>query len=464
MTWPATFIQQMQQQLGESQKAFFEALQTPPPVSIHVNPQKPLPFQIDLEPVLWNPNGYYLPSRPVFTLDPLFHAGTYYVMEASSMFLAEAVRQCVDLDEDLKVLDLAAAPGGKTIVLASILSSESLLLSNEVINSRYQTLKYNVTKWGYPNIWTSNNDAQGLKKLGSFFDLVVVDAPCSGEGLFRREPEAATEWSEEQVQYCSARQKKILADTVELIRPGGCLIYSTCTFNTFENDQNARWLCEQMDLQPIRWPLSENGGIQATEYGYQFYPHLVKGEGFYLACFRKKGEPILPKRKKKNHKKGPLQKVSQKEISAFKHWIRADKNITAFLHPKTGELHLIPAQLEATAQWVAGHIKKVHIGTTLGSLKREQLVPSPAWALSSWKAPDLPAVDLDETAALRFLRKDLMSNDSIPRGWQLITYKGQGIGWVKGLGNRVNNYHPNAWRIRMDIPEQHSTFWESLRS
>lgn len=459
MTWPDQFVQQMQHQLGEAQNAFFESLETPPPVSILLNPGKPLPFSSDLDLVRWNSHGRYLPSRPVFTLDPLFHAGTYYVMEASSMFLAEAVRQCVDLSQDLKVLDLAAAPGGKSMVLASVLSADSLLLSNEVINSRYQTLKYNVSKWGYPNIWTSNNDAEGLKQLGPYFDLVVVDAPCSGEGLFRREPEAANEWSPEHVQHCSARQKKILADTIELIRPGGYLIYSTCTFNTLENDQNAEWLKKEMDLQPIELNLPEEWNIQATAFGYQFFPHLLKGEGFFLACFQKKGNPSSVKEGKSKGNRSSLQKISKKEKTAIRPWLAPDKDFTAFLHPKTGEIHLIPASLEESARHIARQVKKIHLGTILGSLKRDQLIPAPAWALSIWKSEKLSSVELGEMEALQFLKKNPLPVEKIPKGWQLITYRGQGLGWVKGLGKRVNNYYPNNWRILMDIPQEHTSFW-----
>jgi 16S rRNA C967 or C1407 C5-methylase (RsmB/RsmF family)/NOL1/NOP2/fmu family ribosome biogenesis protein len=461
MSWPDHFIQQMKEQLGEDQKVFFQSLDMPAPISIHLNPQKPFAHPPALEPVPWNSNGYYLPERPVFTLDPLFHAGTYYVQEASSMFLAEAVRQCMDLSKDLNVLDLAAAPGGKTTVLASILSSNSLLVANEVINSRYQTLKYNVTKWGYPNVWTSNNDAQGLKKLGPFFDLIVVDAPCSGEGLFRREPEAAQEWSPEHVRHCSARQKKILADTLDLLRPGGHLIYSTCTFNQSENDDNARWLLSEFDLKPVALNIPKEWQIRQTAFGNQFYPHLVQGEGFYLACFQKKGDP--GGRRKNNQRRGPLQKSTQKERAAFEQWIQADKDFVSFLHPKTGEIHLIPASLESRAQFLAAHIKKIHIGTVLGSLKRNQLVPSPAWSLSTWKAKDISSVELTEQEALQFLKKDHLAPEKIPGGWQLVTFRGHGIGWVKGLGNRVNNYHPNAWRIRMDIPGEALSFWHQKK-
>lgn len=464
MTWPDSFTKQMQQQLGDTSEAFFQALEASAPVSIHLNPQKPLSFRHSLFPIPWNKNGFYLPSRPVFTLDPLFHAGAYYVQEASSMFLAEAVGQCVDLNKNLRVLDLAAAPGGKSMVLASILSSDSLLLSNEVIQSRYQTLRYNVSKWGYPNVWTSNNDAKGLQKLGPFFDLIVVDAPCSGEGLFRREPEAATEWSAEQVQYCSARQKKILADTLQLLRPVGCLIYSTCTFNQLENDENAKWLCKEFGLEPVQLDIPADWNIHPTDMGYQFYPHLVRGEGFYLAAFTRTSKDEASADSKNRRHKGPLQKVSKKIANTFQHWIAEDKNTVSFLHPKTGEFHMLPSSLEADAQLLASAVKKIYLGTALGTIKGQQLVPSPSWALSTWKASNIPAVDLGELQALKFLKKDQLEAANVPRGWQLATYKGQGLGWLKGLGKRVNNYHPNAWRIRMDLPAEVHSFWHQLNT
>ncbi len=462
MNLPDQFVQQITQQLGSESEAFFQSLTTPPPVSIHLNPKKVFPIP-KLEHVPWNKNGYYLPFRPVFTLDPLFHAGAYYVQEASSMFVAEVLRQCVDLNEDLNVLDLAAAPGGKTVALASILSKGSILLSNEVIHNRYQILKQNIAKWGYSNVFSSNHDAQGLSRIGSFFDVILVDAPCSGEGLFRRDSKAAQEWSPDNVHHCTARQKKILADTIQLLKPGGLLLYSTCTFNSKENEENAIWLSKEFGFQALELELPHNWGITKRSVGYQFYPHKTKGEGFYLACFRKEGAFTPNPKSKKPKSMGLWQKVSKNTLASLSPWIDPEVAISAFLNEKTGQIFILPKHLEERTLTLASNISKIQLGTPLGILKQQKLVPDPAWAFSLSCSKEVPRVTLDELQALHFLKKDKLPNESIPKGWQRIQFENHGLGWVKGLGNRVNNYYPNHWRILMNIPELHEGFWRRLR-
>ncbi len=462
MNWPETFIQQIGIQLGEERTSFFESLNAPAPISIHLNPGKPFPLPTALERVPWNSQGRYLPFRPVFTLDPLFHAGAYYVQEASSMFLAEAVRQTVDLRKPLRVLDLAAAPGGKSIVLASLLSEESLLLSNEVIQSRYQILKQNIARWGYPNIWTTNHDARGLQKLGAFFDLVVVDAPCSGEGLFRRESRAAQEWSTEQVRYCAARQRKILADTLALLRPGGVLIYSTCTFNAQENTANVQWLTKEWDLTPLTLDLPAEWSIVDTGWGYQFYPHRVKGEGFFLACLQKEGVEVSKKKKRPSKKKGPWKKITKKELELLRPWIDSGKLASIFLNEKRGEHSIIPTFLEGQADQLGEQLHKIQIGTPLGTLKHNKLIPHAAWALSLYRSREIPCVELNTEQALHFLKKASIEGLDVAKGWHLMQYQGFGLGWVKGIGKRYNNYFPNHWRILMDIPEGYASFWDAI--
>ena len=280
MNWPNEFTDRVKNDLGSTGENLIQALNEPPPVSIRFNPFKIKNWSENFEGVKWNPNGIYLPKRPVFTLDPYFHAGAYYVQEASSMFLEEAIKQTIELQKPLKVLDLAAAPGGKTTLLAGMLSSESLLLANEVIKSRYKILRQNVAKWGLPNVYTSNHDASGLTNLSGFFDVVVIDAPCSGEGMFRKDPQSAKEWSMENVKLCASRQKKILADAMNLLAEDGVLIYSTCTYNAEENELNAKWLHKSFPLDPMRLSLPEDWNITSGDYGYQFYPHQTKGEGF----------------------------------------------------------------------------------------------------------------------------------------------------------------------------------------
>ena len=288
---PPAFEAQMRHQLGPDYDAFVDALTQETPVSIRVNPRKNALDTTGLEPVPWCVEGFYLPERPNFTLDPLFQGGAYYVQEASSMLLAEVLRQTVRLGQPIRALDLCGAPGGKSTLLASMLHSDSLLLTNEVIRSRVSVLRENVDKWGYPNVAVSNHDPEDFGKLTGFFDLILVDAPCSGEGLFRKDPAAVNQWSEEAVQICSARQQRILTAAAPLLDQGGMLIYSTCTYNDIENQDNVRFLMANgfvnipLDL-PADWHIAEKWVDNAV--GYQCYPHNVQGEGFFISVFKKK--------------------------------------------------------------------------------------------------------------------------------------------------------------------------------
>src|ERR1044071_327939 len=261
------------------------ALETEPNVSIRLNPSKNT--SLHGEPVPWCSAGRFLPERPIFTLDPNFHAGAYYVQEASSMFLEQAVRSSVDLSKSLRVLDLCAAPGGKSTHLLQLINNESLLVSNEVIRTRATILSENTQKWGKANVIITNNDPKDFTTLSGYFDLVVVDAPCSGEGLFRKDEEAAEEWSEENVNLCALRQRRILGDVWPSLKENGVLIYCTCTYNEAENEDNLQWLSQQKDVEFIDLPLFP--GVEKTT-GYRFMPHKVKGEGFFIAAIRKRSK------------------------------------------------------------------------------------------------------------------------------------------------------------------------------
>jgi 16S rRNA C967 or C1407 C5-methylase (RsmB/RsmF family) len=250
MELPKSFVERMQGQLGQAYTRFEQALQEPAPVSIRLNRRK-LPITPLLNPVPWTDSGHYLPERPLFTLDPRLHAGAYYVQEASSMFLEQALRQTVELSQPLQVLDLCGAPGGKSTHIASLLTEDSLLVANEVIRSRASILAENVTKWGSGNVLVTSNDPRDFGRLPAFFDVMVVDAPCSGEGMFRKDVQAIQEWSEENVKLCAQRQQRILLDVWEALKPGGTFIYSTCTWNEAENECNMAWLAEQENAQSL---------------------------------------------------------------------------------------------------------------------------------------------------------------------------------------------------------------------
>jgi 16S rRNA C967 or C1407 C5-methylase (RsmB/RsmF family) len=245
--------------------------------SVRVNPAKlEIPVFPNFQPVSWSRYGWYLQSRPSFTFDPLFHAGCYYVQEASSMFLEQALKQCADVSKKLRVLDLCASPGGKSTHLQSLLSTDSLLVSNEVIRNRAAVLKQNIIKWGTANVVVTNNDPMHFGRLEGFFDVMVIDAPCSGSGLFRRDETAIQEWSPDNVQLCYGRQQRILSDAMPALKEGGILIYSTCSYSRLEDEQIMDWLVEEWGMESLSLQLQEDWNIVTSETplatGYRFYP------------------------------------------------------------------------------------------------------------------------------------------------------------------------------------------------
>ncbi|WP_416866988.1 MAG: methyltransferase RsmF C-terminal domain-like protein [Imperialibacter sp.] len=448
--FPASFSNRLQAQMGAEASLLLEALATDSPTSIRINTAK---FQapVQLEKVPWSTNGYYLQERPSFTLDPLMHAGAYYVQEASSMFLEEVVKQSVDLSQPLRVLDLCAAPGGKSTLLASLLSKESLLVSNEVIKSRAEILAENMTKWGAPNVVVSNNDPRDFDRLQGFFDLIVVDAPCSGEGLFRKDPNAINEWSPDNANLCSDRQRRILMDVWPALKPGGVLIYSTCTYNPAENEQNIQWLSEQTELEPVSLSVDASLNIREVQaanhvVGYQFMPHLVKGEGFFVCAVRKlDGDEWQAPRKDKF----PLASTDKKEQAEVAPWLTDERDYFQYY-----ENILAMPQGDNTA-WgaVIRELRIVQAGVLVAEIKKKNLVPAAVLALSTiFKKDIFPTWELDLRQALQYLRKEEWPIDREKDGWHLMCYQQLPLGWTKRIATRFNNYYPLHWRIRMELP------------
>ena len=447
----------MQSQLGGAYKDFEQALSAPSPISIRLNAGKRFNWEENSEGVKWNNKGVYLEKRPAFTLDPAFHAGAYYVQEASSMFVAEAVRQIVASapEKPLRVLDLCAAPGGKSTLLLDELPPNSLLWCNEVIRNRFQILKYNLIKWGNPNIVASQMDSQQLSELGPFFDIILVDAPCSGEGLFRKTPEAMAEWSSSNVDLCAARQKRILGEAFRMLKPGGHLLYSTCTYNPKENQENVHWAMHTAALRPLNLELPSHWEIDEREVGYQFYPHRLRGEGFYLACLQKPGEELASKQQRKTRpSKAGLQAIGRKEREALSPWLNSPAELFLFKTEK-GQIRAFPMAHKETLEHLSGKWPFLWYGLEIGAFKGKDFVPSPALALSTFISPEVAHLNLEKAQALAFLRKDPIEGlPNLPKGWLLIRYQGLGLGWIKSLGNRINNYYPKEWRIRMSIPKE----------
>lgn len=461
---PTELIQSLQNIKGFDEDAFKAVHESGGQItSVRLNPNKIFAqhpagniqysiFNVQLEKVSWSTNGYYLPERPSFTLDPLFHAGAYYVQEASSMFLEEALKQTVDLDQPLKVLDLCAAPGGKSTLIQSIISTESLLVSNEVIKSRVNILAENITKWGAANVIVTNNDPKDFQRLQNYFDVIVVDAPCSGSGLFRKDPNAINEWSENNVALCAQRQQRILADIMPSLKDGGVLIYSTCSYSKEEDEAIGDWLVEQFAVDSLQLAVEESWGIVETvseksgSFGYRFYPDKVKGEGFFIAAFKKPLSTMTITEVKSQKAKGKTkQAFTVKEIEIVKPYLVNADNY--FYLKQNEEVIAIPVHLENDLAIIqsALYIKKA--GVRLGTIIRNELIPAHDLAVSNIINPAIPKAEVDKETALQYLRKVDIAIDSVVKGWVLLTHQDLPIGWIKIMANRTNNYYPKEWRI-----------------
>ncbi len=451
MNLPESFVLQMKEMLGDGFSKFEESLEAQTPTSVRLNPRKLIPvsdlFSGSLKQVKWNQEGYYLPERPNFTLDPAFHAGAYYVQEASSMFLKEALIQSIDFKKPLRVMDLCAAPGGKSTLMASLLNENSLLLANEVIKSRVGALKENLEKWGFPNYIVSNHDAEEMIDLEGFFDLVLTDAPCSGEGLFRKDKNARKEWSENNVQICAARQKRILQAAAMLVAPDGILCYSTCTYNAYENEQNAKWLTQIADFEEVKIDFPQDWGIVQKDFGYQFFPHLLDGEGFYLSIFRKTSGT-----RQQVNGKVKLNRLPQKKHDILRKWLSEPERFEFFEKPE-GAIVAIPKELISEYATIFRVLQKRSSGFEIGQLKGEDFIPSHGLAMSTAISSEIPSEELSREQALKFLKKEAIDLNSDKKGWVLAKYRGLNLGFMKVMNDRINNYLPKEWRIRMDIPE-----------
>lgn len=404
--------------------------------------------------VPWSCNGYYLKERPLFYLDPLWHAGAYYVQEASSMCIEFVLTHLCDLSRPVRVLDLCAAPGGKSTAIAGLLSEESILVSNEVIASRTHILEENIIKWGLPNVIVTQNDARDFGKLKEYFDIILVDAPCSGSGLFRKDPDSVREWSSEQVTLCSQRQKRILADIIPALKKDGELIYTTCSFSQEENEEMADFLMQQFPLDNMAVPFKPEWNMVETysrllhAKGYRFYPYKLMGEGFFLSCFKKQNEggggegPVIKKQKKNNR----LTEIKGTQKSILARWINEagnfiflslKDNIIAF--PESSQLELIT---------ILSQLKVVYAGIKTGKMAGRDFIPHHALSMSINKNKNISSFDLNLPDAIRYLRKEPLTLNKIPEGWVLATYHDYRLGWMKGIRSRINNYYPVNWRIR----------------
>lgn len=506
MNLPASFIDYTRSLLGDEEyDKLAVALQQEPPVSIRLNFNKlrmesgelrvamqsnaansPLStLHSQLLPIPWSSEGFYLNERLTFTFDPLFHAGCYYVQEASSMFVEQVLRQYVT--EPVVMLDLCAAPGGKSTHARSALPEGSLLVANEVIRNRSQILAENLTKWGHPDVVVTNNDPADFSSLPSFFDVILTDVPCSGEGMFRKDPVAVEEWSPENVAICWQRQRRIIADIWPGLKPGGILIYSTCTYNTKEDEENVRWIQQEFGAEPLAlevrkdwnitgnllWDESNSSENSAQEVPvYHFFPHKTKGEGFFLAALRKpeKEEDTTPafsfakgKTAKKKDKKGGATPslVTKEHLNMAKSWLDEEESADYLLSTEGTTIQIFPQQYADELAAMKQSLKIVSAGVGVGEVKGKDLIPDHALAMSSalLRRAAFATEEVTYEQAIAYLRKEAITlSATAPRGYVLLTYRNTPLGFVKNIGNRANNLYPQEWRIRSGyLPDEIKT-------
>jgi 16S rRNA C967 or C1407 C5-methylase (RsmB/RsmF family)/NOL1/NOP2/fmu family ribosome biogenesis protein len=397
------------------------------------------------QPVPWSQFGFYLKERPSFTFDPFFHAGRYYVQEASGMFLEQAFKQLVDLSKPLKALDLCAAPGGKSTHIQSLISSESLLVSNEIIRSRNVVLTDNIKKWGCSNVIVTNSDPSAFQKLNGYFDVMIVDAPCSGSGLFRKDEEAIDEWSINNVQLCSQRQQRILANALPALKESGILIYSTCSYSKEEDEEIMDWLADEMEMENLKLTLEKDWNIVETfssknkATGYRFYPDKIKGEGLFLACFRKKAST-----KELKFRSAKLEKASKKEREIIQPSLNT--NDVELIKTNTS-FFALPLALIEDFSILNTLLNVQYKGTGIGQVMKDRLVPDHSLAVSTLISDEIPFNDLSYEQAIKYLQRQDVNFNTSGKGWQLVRYRGFNLGWINVLPNRINNYYPKEMRI-----------------
>ncbi len=439
---PLDFIDIMESQMGLELDSFCRSMQQEPVVSVRINDKSDLSLPWAGR-VPWCEDGWYLSERPQFTLDPLLHAGCYYVQEASSMFIEHILNTF--LTPDSIVLDLCAAPGGKSTLISQWLGDEGLLVSNEVVRQRVFILSENIQKWGNGNTVVTHNPARDFgERLPNMFDCVLVDAPCSGEGMFRKDKNAIDEWSLRNVDMCATRQQEILMDVWDTLKPGGLLIYSTCTFNRKEDEDNARFIQDRLGAELLHVPIEKEWGITET-VGYHFYPHKVRGEGFYVAVFRKHEEPYQPLKIRGEKKKNAVSVECEEELRT---WLS---------HPEQWALRqedrfslAYPMKYKELIDFLGTRLTCISTGFGVGEMRGKSPSPQHALAMAKdFKAEPFRTVELDTDSALKYLRCEAIALPEQPFGVLLLTYNGVPLGFAKNIGNHCNNLYPKEWRIRV---------------
>jgi 16S rRNA C967 or C1407 C5-methylase (RsmB/RsmF family)/NOL1/NOP2/fmu family ribosome biogenesis protein len=455
---PPSFKENMKIILGNEYPDFESSLYETPPVSIRLNEVKlPKPkVSIDLRrtsflnsqfSISWCGSGVYLSERPSFTLDPLFHSGSYYVQEAASMFVQQCVKTVKQYGDVDHILDLCAAPGGKSTHLISLFP-ESLVVCNEVIRSRAAILGENISKWGRANSMLTSCDPSEFRKLDHFFDFILVDAPCSGEGMFRKEPEALKGWSPENVRHCASRQLRIVRDVWDSLNPGGFMLYGTCTYNIEENENVIEFITKNLGAESIPVDVRAfddiHPSLNKNIHAYRFFPHRTRSEGLFLSLIRKNGEP-------KQNSAGKARRICR--LPELNSWIVRDD---AFAYIRNNDrMYMLPAKFAGAVEWIGKTIYTLSSGTEICTVKGKELIPSFNFAHSTEiNINNFTVMKVDKSEALRFLKKEALSTPpGLAKGYVLLTYLDVPLGWVKNIGSRCNNILPHNRKIKMEIKD-----------
>lgn len=473
MNLPSDFISYTRQLMGnELYSRLEEGLDSQEsPVSIRLNPFKAQSLDVteglyDCTVPWCSATGRYLRERPNFTFDPLLHSGLYYVQEAASMIVDHIVRTFIN--QPVRMLDLCAAPGGKSTALRAALPEGSVLFSNEPMRTRAQILSENLQKFGHEDVIVTNNYPRDYRKAGIMFDAILADVPCSGEGMFRKDDGARAEWSQQNVDNCWQLQREIVSDIWKCLQPGGLLIYSTCTFNAHEDEENVEWIASELGADIIKLPVEESWNITPAVVGNapvcRFLPGISRSEGLFVAVLRKHGESETtalkasaanskPKKDRKNQRKQTAQGGKQQSADTMQA-LRTPDNFTA--RRNGDEIVAIPKRWADTYDAAASTLKIMHAGVTLGTEKGRDLIPDQSLAMSRQLNIDAyPHVELGYAEAINFLRKEAVTlPEGTPRGFVVVTYLGYPLGMEKNIGNRANNLYPTEWRIKSThVPE-----------
>ena len=446
---PEEFRLCMRRQLGDAEaERLFSALDTEPVTSIRLNPAKPAQV-FEGERIGWSEYGRYLAMRPQFTLDALLHGGAYYVQEASSQFVGYLLR---DLElEGCRVLDMCAAPGGKSTIYSTLVGRRGLVVANDISRSRALALSDNVQRWGMGNVMVTCNQPSHIGAFEEWFDVVAVDAPCSGEGMFRKMDEARTEWTPSSPDMCAERQREILSEAWRALRPGGRLIYSTCTFNDREDEGVVEWLAEEFgdELQPIeRVELSDAWGIVRSDIGacqcFHFYPHRTRGEGFFAMVVRKREGTQHRASVKSRRKLFAL--PAKSDIAELERWVDNPRDMTFRL---VGDVvYGYHRDVVDDVVALSESLSVIYSGVCMGQIFKRKLRPEHPLALYVGFNPEVvPNVELSQEDALDYLRRQDIPSAQFEEGINRVMSRGVAIGFVKRIGARCNNMYPKDLRI-----------------